>query len=38
MHDYVCFIDPIDYCVEFNSRRRDFLWKLLSFYIEIIAV
>ena len=32
MHDYVCFIDPIDYCVEINSRRRDFLWKLLSFH------
>ena len=32
MHDYVCFIAPIDYCV-----KQDFLWKLLSFHTEMIS-
>ena len=37
MHDYACFIAPIDYCVEYKSRVRDFLWKLLSCHIEVIS-
>ena len=38
MHDYVCFIAPIDYCVEKSLVYKTFLWKLLSFDIEMISV
>ena len=36
MHDYVCFIAPMDYCVEY-SQVQDFLRKLLSFHTEMIS-
>ena len=36
MHDYVCFIGPIEYCL-IKSCLRDFLWKLLSFHTEMIS-
>ena len=37
MHDYVCFIAPIDYCVEYSLVYETFLWKLLSFRTEMIS-
>ena len=36
MHDYVCFIAPIDHCVEFILIEET-LWKLLLFHTEMIA-
>ena len=36
MHDYMCFIAPIDYCVAKSLVHiPDFLWKLLSFHTEL---
>ena len=37
MHDYVCFIVPIDYSVELILVYENFLWKLLSFHTEMIS-
>ena len=36
MHDYVCFIAPIDYCVEYILVYESFLWKLLLFHTEML--
>ena len=37
LHDYVCFIAPVDYYVELKSRVWDSLWKFLSFHSETIS-
>ena len=37
MHDYVCFIVPVDYCVELSLMYETFRWKLLSFHTEMIS-
>ena len=36
MHDYVCFIAPIDYCVAESLVYETFCEKLLSFHTEMI--
>ena len=37
MHDYVCFIVPIDYCVEKSLAQKTFCEKMLSFHTEMIS-
>ena len=36
MHEYLCFIVPIDYCVEWSFVQETFYEKLLSFHTEMI--
>ena len=37
MHDHVCFIAPIAYCVILSLMYETFCKKLLSFYTEMVS-